>query len=115
MTNAERQAKFQHKRKMLVLEAFRGIMEKANGSKREQRILKSGLFKVIKNPASTPAQVLRASELLVYLDGLDAPKIKDPQKINTKASISFPEPLPNLVDPDLARIFNGSNSQEKQV
>lgn len=65
--NAKRQRIWQRKRKLKTLLAFRWFMEKIRSAK-GQRLIKSFLRKIARSSESSPAQALRATEWLIYLE-----------------------------------------------
>jgi hypothetical protein len=64
--NAKRQREFQEKRKARNAAAFKWIMKQMR-SEKGIRSAKQGLRRILKHADATPAQLLRASELLIYI------------------------------------------------
>jgi hypothetical protein len=65
--NAKRQREFQEKRKARNAAAFKWIMNKMRSEKGCRKI-KTGLRKVLDRQDATPAQIIRAAELLLFIE-----------------------------------------------
>ena len=116
--NAFRQRVWQFKRKLKSTLAFSKIMKRITGSEKGFRLIKTALRRVTRDPNSTPQQVLRASEWLMYLEtgAKRAPTPKElmpvtAEEIDFNSPILNPEINPDPTDPEIAEMLKKVRGQ----